>query len=422
MFMSQYQKELQFSRRQVEGSHRLEGHYINTNDLIIDALHKLSEGQLIATQMPAAVLEALQSTMLQEKLQPSEEATETDDPYQEPGTKAESGVVLQNHFGIKDREFLDKLEHASSAANALSMHMDGWPEATGLSESLQAIHGRLFADVYPWAGELRENTGVMVKNRGDYEVCYGDSSHIERELKKLSRKFEEEPLVGLTKEDFCQRLAFYYTEIDAIHPFREGNSRTLREWCNTVADKHGFTIDWYAIAESPTAREAFYMARDRGVVEADSAPIAAIFQKHCSIAEDHLYRESHATQRIEMHLREAAKGLIKAYQPGYFMAAQEAVSSGRVDRFLAIPEVSAGLAQYSLNAEAAKQVISDACVDINEKMMKDIREVADFAERISSETGVQSIAAPALKLKDRIKEISHTEKEAVNTALAPKLG
>jgi cell filamentation protein len=56
----------------------------------------------------------------------------------------------------------------------------------------------------------------------------------------LSSTIEEE----LEKADFCERAAFYLGEINALHPFREGNGRAQREFISHLAYANGYHIEW----------------------------------------------------------------------------------------------------------------------------------------------------------------------------------
>ena len=46
---------------------------------------------------------------------------------------------------------------------------------------------------------------------------------------------------------FAKRAAYYFSEINAIHPFRDGNGRTQREFVRQLAVRNGFGLDWSAV-------------------------------------------------------------------------------------------------------------------------------------------------------------------------------
>lgn len=60
----------------------------------------------------------------------------------------------------------------------------------------------------------------------------------------LRRLPEENHLEGTDLESFARRAAFYLGEINAVHPFREGNGRAQREFIRELGVRAGFSIDW----------------------------------------------------------------------------------------------------------------------------------------------------------------------------------
>lgn len=64
-----------------------------------------------------------------------------------------------------------------------------------------------------------------------------------------------------------QAIGKLYAELDYIHPFGEGNSRTLREFTRSLAETSGYTLDWGRFGNSPAGRDMLYIARDRSVNE-----------------------------------------------------------------------------------------------------------------------------------------------------------
>jgi len=107
------------------------------------------------------------------------------------------------------------------------------------SAHLRAIHRYLFQDVFPWAGDFR------LVNLAKGNSAFGPVMHIaaalDDALVKLSR---ENLLTGLPAPIFAQRAAFYLGEINAIHPFREGNGRTQREFIRQLALHAGHPLSW----------------------------------------------------------------------------------------------------------------------------------------------------------------------------------
>ena len=58
-----------------------------------------------------------------------------------------------------------------------------------------------------------------------------------RELKN------ENYLKGLNKEELAKRLAYYLSELNVLHPFREGNGRSQRLFIESLAKINGIYLD-----------------------------------------------------------------------------------------------------------------------------------------------------------------------------------
>jgi len=69
----------------------------------------------------------------------------------------------------------------------------------------------------------------------------------------------------LTIAAFIHAIAALYAELDYLHPFSDGNSRTLREFTRQLAEASGWRLDWEHFATSAAGRDILYIARDRSV-------------------------------------------------------------------------------------------------------------------------------------------------------------
>lgn len=85
------------------------------------------------------------------------------------------------------------------------------------------------------------------------------------ELEKILSGAIPERLGSLEKQDFVKTLAKLYGDLDYIHPFRDGNSRTLREFTRTLAAESGYVLDWAKLNTGPQSPDLLYIARDRAV-------------------------------------------------------------------------------------------------------------------------------------------------------------
>jgi len=194
------------------------------------------------------------------------------DPYCYPGT-----TVLKNLADIRDRALLDETEAMVTAAGAkLAEAHFATPHDL---KNLLAIHRTLFGKLYPFAGKLREHTGRMTKTRtSGYAVVYCDSAFVPEQIALVFRRLAaENELKGLESRAFVERAAHFYGELDAVHPFREGNSRTLRLFFSGLARTAGFRLDWRILAASEDLHAELYAARDRAVMHGDSGHLGGLF-------------------------------------------------------------------------------------------------------------------------------------------------
>lgn len=146
--------------------------------------------------------------------------------------------VLRNRFGVEDAAELEGLEARIVAARSREL-VKGPVKGRYDLAHLQAIHRYLFGDLYEWAGQLRT---VDISKNGH---MFAHRAHIAGAAGEIFHKLEgEKYLAGLGPDAFCLRAAYYFGEINALHPFREGNGRTQREFLSHLADAAGYYIAW----------------------------------------------------------------------------------------------------------------------------------------------------------------------------------
>lgn len=156
-----------------------------------------------------------------------------EDPYVYPGTN-----VLRNHFGILDASELAEREAGLTAVRLAELEYRFIPGDYDTSH-LRAVHRKIFGDLYPWAGELR--TVPIAKGEDLFALPQYVGAYLTGVLADLAK---EERLRGLAHDDFVRRMTHYYGEINAVHPFREGNGRTLRAFLGQVAKDAEHPIAW----------------------------------------------------------------------------------------------------------------------------------------------------------------------------------
>lgn len=167
---------------------------------------------------------------------------------------AETGV-LKNKLGIGDENELTKAEASLVAWRGFQLFKKPIRGRFDL-DHLKAIHKHLFQDVYEWAGELRDID--LIKENSHF----ANHPHIASAARPIFEKLAKEGcLRQLDASAFSERAAYYLGEINALHPFREGNGRAQREFINHLAYANSYFIQWKNVSAEDmiqASRESFH--------------------------------------------------------------------------------------------------------------------------------------------------------------------
>jgi cell filamentation protein len=165
--------------------------------------------------------------------------TGNSDPYLYPGTN-----VLKNLRNLTDPGPLARFEARRThrrIAELIDAPVPGLVPGRFDLAHIKAIHRHIFQDVYEWAGEFRT---VNISKGGH---LFGLAAFLEPALRQILEKLAAENcLVDLDAALFAGRAAYFLGELNAAHPFREGNGRTQREVIRELGLKAGHYVDWRA--------------------------------------------------------------------------------------------------------------------------------------------------------------------------------
>lgn len=172
----------------------------------------------------------------------------------------ENSTVLKNLLGITDGKALDIAEAELSRANMMLLYENGFSDFS--SNGICFIHKELFGDVYEWAGQYRK---INIKKREDIlagqSVWYSDCTNIEQDLEKAWKEINNVDWTKLSKEDFAKKIAHLFPAIWQVHPFREGNTRTVVMLITFFAEHYGYYFDQELMSASAGyVRNAFVLA------------------------------------------------------------------------------------------------------------------------------------------------------------------
>jgi len=165
------------------------------------------------------------------------------DPYIDP----KSGI-LRNKFGLTDQASLNREETNAAMARWMLLKLNPF-KGNFDSTHLKAIHSFLFRDVYDWAGQYRTVPLAKAGFAGGGQItrfCLPEL--IEVELLKVFRELANAQfLQGLPRKEFSSKSAVLLSEINRIHPFREGNGRTQRLFVSQLAQRLGFELHFEVV-------------------------------------------------------------------------------------------------------------------------------------------------------------------------------
>lgn len=159
--------------------------------------------------------------------------TTTQSIYCYPGTN-----VLKNKLNIKDNKLLKTAEEEITLIKQMELLKN--PIKGNFSKShLMNIHRFIFEDIYPFAGKIRR------EQISKADTMFYPPDLIDRELDKVFDKIKEKNMLKESDgKKIFDNLAYVMAELNIIHPFREGNGRSIREFIRLMAKRVGRDLNW----------------------------------------------------------------------------------------------------------------------------------------------------------------------------------
>ena len=154
------------------------------------------------------------------------------DPYCYPGS-----TVLRNKLAIRDEKLLAEVESLYSQKRLTDLYTQPVVKGRLGFSHLSRIHAYIFQDLYDWAGEVR----TVRIHKGQTTFAYPE--HIHTEAKRIFGRLQQEQyLQGLPQDKLLDRITWYVSELNVLHPFREGNGRALRAWLRQLGLHNGLLL------------------------------------------------------------------------------------------------------------------------------------------------------------------------------------
>lgn len=191
------------------------------------------------------------------------------DPYLIPDTD-----VLQNKLGIADKDILEKAEADITYLKLLDI--DAWFENKSLNyETFLEVHKYIFGDLYEWAGQIR--TIDIYKEEavlGGVSLTYGEISSIQLQVETIIDHLNQVEWSNISVEDMIPLFSDLIAQLWLIHPFREGNTRTVMRFAGLFANAKGFPLNSKLLRD-----HASYVRKSLVLYCVDEAPEKEYFLK-----------------------------------------------------------------------------------------------------------------------------------------------
>ena len=179
--------------------------------------------------------------------------------YTDPKTE-----VLRNLGNITDQN--DLLFFESAAVIKRIKELEIHPIAIRNAKTLLDIHHYLFSDVYQWAGKKRtveiSKDGKQFFPLNHFDTAFSYIDNLITEYRTIEKS---------DKEKIAQKLAEILDNVNYLHPFREGNGRTQREFLRVLALEKGYTLNL-----NPPDNTDVYELYMSGTIEGDVDKLARL--------------------------------------------------------------------------------------------------------------------------------------------------
>lgn len=149
--------------------------------------------------------------------------------------------ILKNKLRFKNRKLLEEAETlllTDAYANFFELlKKDKVKFDLAL---LFAIHKYFLGTIYDWAGKVRT---VDISKNG---MLFAPIKYLDKTLEVFSKLLKTTlPKQTDSKNEIAKKIAIIHNEFNIIHPFREGNGRTIRLFLDLISASLGYNpIDW----------------------------------------------------------------------------------------------------------------------------------------------------------------------------------
>lgn len=160
------------------------------------------------------------------------------DPYVYPHTN-----ILKNLANIQDEKELSCMEAEYTSLRLAELVTKESASCFDFA-TLCDMHHYIFQDIYEWAGKIRViNIEKSEPALGGISIEYSDCFDIEKDVKAVVDKMNDYHWDKVSIEESAMIFSKYLAELWKVHPYREGNTRTVIAFCSQLIESKGLYID-----------------------------------------------------------------------------------------------------------------------------------------------------------------------------------
>lgn len=166
----------------------------------------------------------------------------------------DDGVTMKNRLGIESPEVLRFAERELSNDRSATV---GAVEGDFDEQHLRDIHRHLFERIYEWAGTMRHDTielegetirvskvaGVLSKG----STSFLPANYLDRGLAVVFDLANNADAKSSDQDIFASAATHILSELNHVHPFRDGNGRTQRAFIQQLAVRAGHEVSFRGV-------------------------------------------------------------------------------------------------------------------------------------------------------------------------------
>ena len=186
-----------------------------------------------------------------------------------------------NKLDIKDSTIIHELEKEQLIKSYEYLHNELSENTIFDNEYLKKVNQSIFGFLYKWAGDYR----AVNISKGSSMFCpYNNLDTFSNDIfKKLEKDNYLKEYEDINKRDeFIDKLSFYMCELIVLHPFNEGNGRTIRLFFDMICTYNGYEYMDY----KDTLGDDEYILASIDCMSADCEGMKKILQRGLVLVEE----------------------------------------------------------------------------------------------------------------------------------------